>query len=61
MITIMNQNSLEPTGSLEHENKMKVVDLLKGFQRAGKTVVLVTHDEDLMHLGEPLIRIDQVP
>ncbi|HBW14513.1 MULTISPECIES: ATP-binding cassette domain-containing protein [Proteiniclasticum] len=51
----------EPTGSLDHENKMKVVDLLKGFQRAGKTVVLVTHDEDLMHLGEPLIRIDQVP
>lgn len=50
----------EPTGSLDHENKMKVVDLLKGFQRAGKTVVLVTHDEDLMHLGEPLIRIDQV-
>lgn len=51
----------EPTGSLDHENKMKVVDLLKGFQRAGKTVVLVTHDEDLMDLGEPLIRIDQVP
>lgn len=51
----------EPTGSLDHENKMKVVDLLKGFQRAGKTVVLVTHDEVLMHLGEPLIRIDQVP
>ena len=51
----------EPTGSLDHENKMKVVDLLKGFQRAGKTVVLVTHDEDLMHVGEPLIRIDQVP
>jgi len=51
----------EPTGSLDHENKMKVVDLLKGFQRAGKTVVLVTHDEDLMYLGEPLIRIDQVP
>ena len=51
----------EPTGSLDHENKMKVVDLLKGFQRAGKTVVLVTHDEDLMHLGEPLIRIDQIP
>ncbi len=50
----------EPTGSLDHENKMKVVDLLKGFQRAGKTVVLVTHDEDLMHLGEPLIRIDRV-
>lgn len=49
----------EPTGSLDHENKMKVVDLLKGFQRAGKTVVLVTHDEDLMHLGEPLIRIDR--
>lgn len=48
----------EPTGSLDHENKMKVVDLLKGFQRAGKTVVLVTHDEDLMDLGEPLIRID---
>ena len=50
----------EPTGSLDHENKMKVVDLLKEFQRAGKTVVLVTHDEDLMHLGEPLIRIDRV-
>lgn len=50
----------EPTGSLDHENKMKVVDLLKGFQREGKTVVLVTHDEDLMHLGDPLIRIDRV-
>ena len=49
----------EPTECLDHENNMKVVDLLRRFQRTGVTVVLVTHDEDLMHQREPLIRIGQ--
>jgi putative ABC transport system ATP-binding protein len=34
----------EPTGSLDDENRDIVLDLLLGINRAGKTVVISTHD-----------------
>lgn len=35
----------EPTGSLDENNRDKVVDLLKTINKLGKTVVIVTHDK----------------
>ncbi len=47
----------EPTGSLDKENARKVVGLLKELHKEGKTVVLVTHDEEIQGQCERIIRL----
>lgn len=37
----------EPTGSLDEVNRDKIFALLKGINKEGKTVIIVTHDKDL--------------
>ncbi len=37
----------EPTAYLDSENKRKIVDLLEGIWKQGKTVILATHDSFL--------------
>lgn len=41
----------EPTGSLDRENADKVMDILQKLNKSGKTVILVTHNEDYKRLG----------
>lgn len=38
----------EPTGSLDSSNSIKIMELLKEFQKEGKTIVMVTHDEKML-------------
>lgn len=47
----------EPTGSLDHENKKIVFDLLKNLQKLGKTIVVVTHDEEIIAVADRTIMI----
>ena len=47
----------EPTGSLDHENKKIVFDLLKNLQKLGKTIVVVTHDEEMIAVADRTIMI----
>lgn len=47
----------EPTGSLDHGNKMIVVELLKKLHADGKTIVMVTHDEELMAVGDNQVNL----
>lgn len=47
----------EPTGSLDKGNAEKVVALLKELHKEGKTIVLVTHDEEIQNQCERLIRL----
>lgn len=47
----------EPTGSLDYGNKMMVVELLKKLHENGKTIVMVTHDEELMAVGDTHINL----
>ncbi len=37
----------EPTGSLDRQNAMIVLNLLKELNKEGKTVIVVTHDESI--------------
>lgn len=41
----------EPTGSLERENGKKVMELLKKMNQDGKTIIMVTHDEEYAGYG----------
>lgn len=41
----------EPTGSLDRENGKKVMELLKKMNQDGKTIIMVTHDEEYAGYG----------
>ena len=47
----------EPTGSLDKDNARVVIDILKKFSEDGKTVIMVTHDEELKQVGNRVINL----
>ncbi len=47
----------EPTGSLDNENSAGVIEILKKLNSEGKTVILVTHDEELKKTGSRIIEL----
>ncbi len=47
----------EPTGSLDYDNGMKIIDILHWLNDSGKTVILVTHDERVLKSGDRLIKL----
>lgn len=47
----------EPTGSLDRTNADAVMDILESLNREGKTVLVVTHDEEIMRRSHRLIRL----
>ncbi|WP_044578703.1 ABC transporter ATP-binding protein [Arthrobacter alpinus] len=51
----------EPTASLDRKNRELVINFLKEEARRGATVVVATHDEDLMSAGDDLIQLGEQP
>ena len=49
----------EPTGSLDEDNALSVVGQLKDLVRDGKTVIMVTHDLDLIDMCDRHIRMEK--
>lgn len=47
----------EPTGSLDGKNAEAVIEILKTLNKEGKTVILVTHDENIKTMGTRLIEL----
>ena len=47
----------EPTGNLDSQTAQAVLDLLRGFTRAGKTVVIVTHERDVSRLADHVVSL----
>ncbi|WP_422659873.1 ABC transporter ATP-binding protein [Paenibacillus sp. EC2-1] len=47
----------EPTGSLDHNNANIVLNILKDFNDQGKTIVLVTHDEEIKKQGNKVVHL----
>lgn len=47
----------EPCGNLDSRSGAEVLNLLSGFSKSGKTVVMITHNEDTARQAKRLIRI----
>lgn len=50
----------EPTGNLDTTNKYIVMDLLGTFRDKGKTVLVVTHDLDLLPRFDKVFNLDDI-
>ncbi len=49
----------EPTGSLDGENAMQIINILRGIADSGRTVVMVTHDMEAAAKCDRRIRLDR--
>jgi ABC-type lipoprotein export system ATPase subunit len=47
----------EPTGNLDSRAGLEIVAIFEGLNQQGKTVVLVTHDEDLARHAHRILRL----
>lgn len=47
----------EPTGSLDKKNAEEVMNILKELNKKGKTIILVTHDEDIKKQGNRVVNL----
>ncbi len=47
----------EPTGSLDKRNAETVMDILCDLNQRGKTVILVTHDEQIRQMARRVIKL----
>ena len=47
----------EPTGSLDRRNAQNVMKILTDLNDEGKTVVLVTHDEEIKNMADRMIAL----
>ncbi|MBS5114254.1 MAG: putative bacteriocin export ABC transporter [Erysipelotrichaceae bacterium] len=47
----------EPTGSLDEDNKLMIMSLLKELNEQGKTIIIVTHDPEVGNMCQRVINL----
>lgn len=47
----------EPTGNLDTKSTREIMDILKGLHKGGRTVIIITHDDDIAGQVKRVVRI----
>lgn len=47
----------EPTGNLDSESSLEVMNIFKSLNKEGKTLILVTHEDDIAQFTNRVIRV----
>jgi putative ABC transport system ATP-binding protein len=47
----------EPTGALDSQTSMEMMDLLKEINKTGITILIVTHENDIAHETDRIIKL----
>lgn len=47
----------EPTGNLDSRSTVEIMNILKGLHKSGRTVIVITHDDDIARQSRRVIRI----
>lgn len=47
----------EPTGALDQENSLEMMEIFDKINKQGKTIIMITHDEDIAGRAKRLVRI----
>src|SRR5699024_8831000 len=47
----------EPTGSLDQKNRDEIMQLLKAMNKQGKTVIVVTHDDEVANQCQRIVHL----
>lgn len=47
----------EPTGNLDSRSTVEIMNVLKDLHRLGRTVIVITHDDDIARQAQRVIRI----
>jgi putative ABC transport system ATP-binding protein len=49
----------EPTGNLDRRSALEVISIFQALNRAGRTVVLVTHDQEIAGYSGRIVRLER--
>ena len=47
----------EPTGNLDTKSTQEIMEILKELHKSGRTVIIITHDEEIASQAHRVIRI----
>ncbi|WP_296315725.1 ABC transporter ATP-binding protein [Winogradskyella sp. UBA3174] len=47
----------EPTGALDSKTSYEVMDLIQGINDEGKTILIVTHEDDIAHMTKRIVNL----
>lgn len=47
----------EPTGALDHEMGIAIMELLEMLNKRGKTLIVITHDQEIGSRADRMIRL----
>ena len=47
----------EPTGNLDSASTREIMEILKGLHKAGRSIILITHDNEIAEQAKRVVRI----
>ena len=47
----------EPTGNLDTKSTKEIMEILKGLHKGGRTVIIITHDDEIAQQVNRVVRI----